>query len=84
MALILETPGFFLAIDFHNDPGAAVRAFMVHVFAVFVETRRGDGVSPSLTGKFMQVFAPSLITGNIQVTVACGFAAFRINNLNHT
>lgn len=56
---------------------------MVRLFAVFVEMSCGDGVCPSLTGKFMQVFAPSPITGNIQVTVVCGFAAFRINNINN-
>lgn len=41
---------------------------MVHAFAVFVEMSCGDAVCPSLTGKFMQVFAPSPITGNVQVT----------------
>lgn len=64
---------------FPYRPGATVRAFMVRVFA---EMSCEDGAHPRLTGKFMQVFAPSPITRNIQVTVACGTAAFLTNNNN--
>lgn len=62
---------------FPYRPGATVRAFMVRVFA---EMSCEDGVHPCLTGKFMQVFAASPITSNIQITVACGAAAFLTNN----
>lgn len=62
---------------FPYRPDVTVRAFMVRAFA---EMSCEDGVHPSLTGKFMQVFAPSPITSNIQVTVACGAAAFLTNN----
>ena len=36
----------------------------------------------SLTGKFMQVHVPSAATGNIHVTVMCGFAAIPTNKLS--